>query len=1174
MRKQRRRVLALAMSFALMTTNVAMAETTSQSDLTQRISQEDSAKMIEMDELSRENLTEVVEADEQEARFAVATSSNAEEKSEAEEELIFSEEVAEDKELVENDQETKVDAEINEELVDTEGLVGVWSDKAPAIDEEPDELSDEMPRRARMQARVVDCPTYEEAYEAMIALKEELPEGMVWTNYTPYGRDGEWGDAYRFLGGKVGLTGYGFGSLGVGCAAFCFYVSDVIFGSLPARTIGRGDFSYEDIKVGDFLRVYGNSHFVTVLRVGSSGVTVAEGNYNKSVHWGRSISKAEIMREADFLVTRYPVGYSEEEDADEVFVDGQAGVLTWALTNGGELTISGNGAMPDYTETNLAPWTEYADRINTAIIDDGVTKVGDYAFYNCQIVGAYISETVTEVGEAAFKESGITEITVPGSVKTLGREAFYNCPNLKSVTIEDGVEVIEDDAFRKASINYIDFPASVTSVGAGAFMECQFLYQVRFAPGTQTVTLGDNLFSKCWYLSSVTLPLKANKISSGMFTNCYMALTYLYIPAGIEEVDGTGASGSPFAGCDRLQIIDFGGTEAEWNSSGGRSALIYAGKVNSVTVNFGVDYEDPFAKDPDDPGDLIPNEGPEPEPKHEHDWAMEWSSDATHHWHECTKDGCGIVDNADKDGYAEHEFADWTIDQEATTEKVGSKHRDCTICQYRQTEEIPMIDDSGEGDSDEDGDKPDPDKPDPENPGSGNMDPDKPSGNEPGGSDDSSDKPSDENPGKPSDPIASPSNPEKPSEPSEKPSEPGKPGHSGDSSGTSSGNPAKPGDQTGEPGNSSGSSPENPSGRPEEPGDAGKPDSPGRPGDVGGSGGSGSLGNGSGSNTGSGNGSDSGSGTGAGSSDSSGSGGHGSGNSSGSAGGATTIKHNQDGMTILASTRADGTTTTTTDASGKIEIEVRLSATVVQRAQERNGAVALPIAPVVATKDATVAPEITVYTGRETLVKVAIPVNAPAPSAVAAIVKPDGSVEIMRTSAIVSNYLVLGLTDGAKVKVIDNGRSFVDVPEEAWFYSAVQFVMARDLFVAEETLFKPGEPMTYATLTTALARLEGVNTEVGGTWYEKGVEWASLHEIGPGTDPNGELGSEELIMMLWKYLGKPVDGPSASQKSDTENAMAWAVSNGIVDANWDPKGRMSRAEAAYVITNLINYRAK
>ena len=37
-----------------------------------------------------------------------------------------------------------------------------------------------------------------------------------------------------------------------------------------------------------------------------------------------------------------------------------------------------------------------------------------------------------------------------------------------------------------------------------------------------------------------------------------------------------------------------------------------------------------------------------------HSWKSEWTSDATHHWHECANESCDVTDNAGKNGYAEH----------------------------------------------------------------------------------------------------------------------------------------------------------------------------------------------------------------------------------------------------------------------------------------------------------------------------------------------------------------------------------------------------------------------------------------------------------------------------------------------------------------------------------------
>lgn len=131
-------------------------------------------------------------------------------------------------------------------------------------------------------------PTEAQAYERMIALKADYPEGMRWTN----------GDYYEWKGG-AGYSG------GYGCAAFAFLLSDAAFGDLPARMVKRVEFDH--VRVGDILRVNRDSHSVIVLTVGADSVTVAEGNYNNSVHWGRTLTAAQV-EQADYLMTRYPEG--------------------------------------------------------------------------------------------------------------------------------------------------------------------------------------------------------------------------------------------------------------------------------------------------------------------------------------------------------------------------------------------------------------------------------------------------------------------------------------------------------------------------------------------------------------------------------------------------------------------------------------------------------------------------------------------------------------------------------------------------------------------------------------------------------------------------------------------------------------------------------------------------
>lgn len=86
---------------------------------------------------------------------------------------------------------------------------------------------------------------------------------------------------------------------------------------------------------------------------------------------------------------------------------------------------------------------------------------------------------------------------------------------------------------------------------------------------------------------------------------------------------------------------------------------------------------------------------------HAHSWATAWTTNATHHWHECETAGCPVTDNSAKDGYGAHTAGDWIIDTNATASANGSKHKECTACGYvMETAAIPATGGTGGGGGD------------------------------------------------------------------------------------------------------------------------------------------------------------------------------------------------------------------------------------------------------------------------------------------------------------------------------------------------------------------------------------------------------------------------------------------------------------------------------------------
>jgi len=125
----------------------------------------------------------------------------------------------------------------------------------------------------------------DDAYEAMLALKQDYPEGMPWTN----------DDYYKWEGGIY--------SGGYGCAGFAFALSDAAFGNRPAKKITE-NISIDMLKVGDILRINGDTHSVVVLEIYEDYIVIAEGNYNHSIHWGRELTADRVL-DATYVLTRY-----------------------------------------------------------------------------------------------------------------------------------------------------------------------------------------------------------------------------------------------------------------------------------------------------------------------------------------------------------------------------------------------------------------------------------------------------------------------------------------------------------------------------------------------------------------------------------------------------------------------------------------------------------------------------------------------------------------------------------------------------------------------------------------------------------------------------------------------------------------------------------------------------
>ncbi|GAA0744998.1 leucine-rich repeat protein [Clostridium oceanicum] len=195
------------------------------------------------------------------------------------------------------------------------------------------------------------------------------------------------------------------------------------------------------------------------------------------------------------------------------------------------------GKSRQYKVQILLDYGMYSLRENFEIVQDGKESISsvdesDFKFKdgsitkyvgnksNVVIPSKIGGKEVTSIENEAFTDcSSLESIEIPGSIKSIGKDAFYNCDNLTSATISEGVENINDTAFYKCSaLKSVIIPKSVKRIGDHAFYNCNSLSSLKILDGLKE--LGFGAFLHCEKLTSVDIPKSIETINEWAFAEC------------------------------------------------------------------------------------------------------------------------------------------------------------------------------------------------------------------------------------------------------------------------------------------------------------------------------------------------------------------------------------------------------------------------------------------------------------------------------------------------------------------------------------------------------------------------------------------------------------------------------------------------------------------------------
>ena len=265
----------------------------------------------------------------------------------------------------------------------------------------------------------------------------------------------------------------------------------------------------------------------------------------------------------------------------------------------GILTISGTGAMADYTSASGTPWYSYRYAVDGIVVEEGVTDIGNYAFASMYyLTDVTLPSTLQTIGDYAFTDQGdALTVSIPNcSVAMIAQTAFDDDVVVSAAgtageltwTLRSGTLSVSGTGEIPDYSDYYDYMFSPGAAPWSALLSRDYVNRIDIGKGITRI--GDNAFELYDDTGTLTVTLPEGLVSIGDGAFEYGNMTSITFPSSLREIGANAFSGASWLSSvylnDGLETLGDSAFYGAWNGIGNNTSLTSV-RIPSSLKNWG-----------------------------------------------------------------------------------------------------------------------------------------------------------------------------------------------------------------------------------------------------------------------------------------------------------------------------------------------------------------------------------------------------------------------------------------------------------------------------------------------------------------------------------------------------------------------------------------------------------